>query len=312
MNDDKNEYDFSVEIGTIKFEHPILPGAGYCKDEEHLNKLALSAASAVMLGSVTKEPRTGNEGNVYHNEREFSINSLGMPNRGVDYYLDNLGKILTLTKLRCKPVIVNVAGFSPDEYQELAAAMSHRFITMIELNFGCPNIWGENNEQKQIVSFNPRMIDDILQSLYITASDLGMCHPYLVKLSPYSDPGLLKVVAEVISNYQIVAAVTTCNTFPNGFAFNEKGKPALTMELGGVSGPAMLPIGLGQVMQFRKHLPDHIQIIGVGGINSGADVKKYLDVGATAVQVTTALVNEGPDVFGRLLTEYTDVLGETE
>jgi dihydroorotate dehydrogenase (fumarate) len=79
-----------------------------------------------------------------------------------------------------------------------------------------------------------------------------------------------------------------------------------------MAGPALKPIGMGQVKQFRAQLPERIQIVGVGGIRSGQDVLDYLRAGADAVAIATSLVEEGPAVFSRILSEYVDLVESGE
>ena len=130
------------------------------------------------------------------------------------------------------------------------------------------------------MSFHPEDIKEVLTWAGKSSK------PIWVKLSPYSDPGLLKEVAEVINEAPPpVAAVVTCNTFPNAYA----GKGAISPMggLAGLSGPALKPIALGQVVQFRKHLKEEIDVIGVGGITTGNDAVDFFEAGAKAVQCTT-------------------------
>lgn len=295
-----------IIIGGAAFEHQIMNGAGYCKDWDHVKKLAPSLCSAVVLGSVTKDPREGNPGDVYYGkvDEKFAINSLGMPNKGMSYFDKELPSMAELCKKHEKPLIVSIAGFTPSEYAELTARAWRAGVTFIELNLGCPNVWNDN-KQKPIASFEPTLIREILDRVEESIQTL---FPVLVKLSPYSDPSLLERVAEVLASRDNLAGIVVSNTFPNAMAFNEKGRPLIDNALGGLSGPPMLKIGQGQVKQFRKLLPETTAVIGVGGINSGQDVLDYIRAGATAVQITTALVNEGPYVFDRILREFTEVI----
>jgi dihydroorotate dehydrogenase (fumarate) len=296
----------SVQLGDVRFEHPLMNGAGYCKDEAHVKELIASASSAVVLGSITVEPRTGNHGDVYFTSRYFALNSLGIPNRGATFFQDKIPSMAQEAHAAGKPLIVNIAGFSVDDYGRLATVAREGGADLLEVNFGCPNIWSQTGEQKRIFSFDPKTMSEILEVLQTVWEEE---QSITVKLSPYSDPALLKEVAAIVANYQSVIAITTTNTFPNAFAYNDAGRPAITLGLAGLSGPVMKAVGLGQVIQFRAVLPQHIAIIGVGGITSGKDMLDYLKAGATAVQLTTALINEGPNVFSRILSEYIEIAG---
>ncbi len=291
-------------------EHPIMNAAGTCKTLEQVEKLARSASSAIVVGSLTDQPRAGNSGEAYYTSPHFSLNSLGLPNGGWGYYRDNLLPMSRIAHDVGKPLIVSVAGFNRDEYLHLALAALTCGADFVELNLGCPNVW-ESGEQKRIPSLDPALTSSILDwvntNLEIAHSGWGA--RVSVKVSPVSDPYTLSRLAKslVYSDFEMV---TACNTFPNGFAYDEKGMPAITAGngLAGVAGPALKPISLGQVRQLREHLPPEMAIIGVGGIASGQDVMDYLRLGALAVQVGTAYLDRGEVVFSDILREYVEIL----
>ncbi len=309
--------DLHTQVGSLVLESPVMNGAGWAKDRTHVNDLARSASAAIVVGSITVLPRTGNSGNVFeflcNNEgtpNGSALNSLGIPNPGKEYYERNLSNFAHVAGVENKPLIVSVAGFSLEEYIELAVLAAHSGASMVEFNFGCPNIW-HGTAQHRIVSFNPELIARILGA---TKKVVSQRATIAVKLSPYSDPFLLAEVASVVAESGCVSAVVTMNTFPNAFAWKARGKRLITPASGraGLSGAGIKPIALGQVEQFRSLLPSEISIIGVGGVRSGQDVIEFLDAGANAVQVVTALMNEAPGVvFSRILTEYTELLEGT-
>lgn len=176
-----------------------------------------------------------------------------------------------------QPLAVSVAGFSIDDYVTgVEKFMTVKGVEAIELNFGCPN-----TEHSKIMSFDPSSLDTLFRRL-----EESVRLPIWVKFSPYSDPGLLKEVATVVNTAaSTVKAVVTCNTFPNAYAGNDKISP--NNALAGLSGPALKPIAVGQVIQFRQHLNPIIDVVGIGGIITGNDVVNFLDAGAKAVQMTS-------------------------
>ena len=294
----------SVELAGVRLEHPVMSAAGMCKHTEDARKLARSASAAVMIGSITVLPREGNSGDVYRTERGFSLNSLGLPNPGKESYVKELPVMAELARGAGKPLIVSTAGFSPDENGQLTEVAFDNGADIVEVNLGCPNVW-QGSEQKRIASFDPQLV---AQTLEVVGEYVGLDAPVGVKLSPFSDPFLLTEIAEVLKASPVVKFVTAVNTFPNAFNFNGDGRPSITPGegLAGMAGPALKPIGLGQVHQLRKLLPDSIQIIGVGGVTGGQDVIDYLRKGAVAVQVATAYVDRGEQVFSDILTELVD------
>lgn len=301
----------SVSLAGLSLEHPVMNAAGTCKRTEDVERLSRSAAAAIVIGSMTVLPREGNSGQVYQQASggRFSLNSLGLPNGGKDYYMKALPETVKIAHDAGKPLLASAAGFSPSEYAELATLALDAGADLVELNLGCPNVW-QGSDQKPIASFNPDLVGEILGEVQ---EAIGTEKPVSVKLSPYSDPELLTTIAGRIANSPLVKVVTTTNTFPNAFGFDQQGRPLIRVTgqadeaLAGLGGPAMKAIGLGQVMQFRKLLPERIQIIGVGGISTGSDIQEYLQVGAIAVQVATAYLRDGQhdeNVFSRLLMQW--------
>lgn len=294
-------------LGSLELEHPLMNAAGTCKSLEDVQRFVRSDVSAILVGSITMEERQGNEGNVYFKSPHFSLNALGMPNRGAMYYKVVLPEMVRIAHAAGKPLGVSVAGFNTDEYGQLSELCLGSGVDFIELNLGCPNIW-DGGVQKRIVSFDPMSVANVLSTVeadFPTDVTLG------VKLSPYSDPELLRDVASIIADEPSpVRYVATSNTFPNGFAFDGTGHSAIGVQRAGVSGGAMKAIGMGQVDQFREYLPVSIALVGVGGIFGGQDVADYLHIGAASVQVSTAYwnANEGAAVFGRILAEYMELV----
>lgn len=266
------------QVGGISLPSaPIMIGAGVCKSPQTTWKW-LNVAP-VVSGSYTPERREGNKGDrLFYPDTEeelravgFGLNSFGMPNMGFAAASEFAGYH------GGQPLVISVAGFSVDDYVTgVKQFVTVEGVVAIELNFGCPN-----TEHGKIMSFDTRSLDTLFRRL---GEFVG--RPIWVKFSPYSDPGLLMEVAMVVNSAtSTIKAVVTCNTFPSAYA----GKNAISPMggLAGLSGPALKPIALGQVIQFRQHLVPEIDVVGIGGINAGNDVVDFLDVGAKAVQMTS-------------------------
>lgn len=287
-------------------------GAGpECKSLEEVERLARSAVSAIMVGSITVAKRPGNPGNVYYNvPGVFSLNSLGLPCRGREYYYENLPEMARLARDVGKPLFVSIAGFSPVEYGELAELVLTRGGDLLEINLGCPNIWSGSG-QKQIACFDMTTTQIILQKVEDVCVRYHKHIPVAVKVSPFTDSYRLAELANFFAHSPLIVAVTATNTLPNAFAFNERGASAISPELSGglagLAGPALKQIALGQVMQWKQLLPKHIDVIGVGGICLGEDVRDYLQIGASAVQIATEYANRGPRVFSEILHKYLEL-----
>ncbi|KQC38554.1 dihydroorotate oxidase [Frankia sp. ACN1ag] len=306
-------------LAGVALEHPVMNAAGTCKSVRDVDVFARSAVAAIVVGSITRQPRTGNAGNVYWPGRVYSINALGLPNRGLDYYGAHLPGMVERAHEAGKPLIVSVAGFDVGEYRELAEVVAQAGVDLIELNLACPNVW-DGGAQKRIACFDPGQTAAICTAvgdalLARAGGDPAGRVPYGVKISPFSDPAALAelaaVLAELAGRPGGPRFVTAVNTFPNALVIDADHRPVVDVELAGMSGLALKPVGLGQVRQLRRLLPDTVDIVGVGGVGEGRDVAEYLQAGAAAVQAATAFWNRGedPSVFGSILAGWIDAGG---
>lgn len=301
--------DFEKQLARLEFEHPIMNGPGWaCKTIEEVEVLAASASSGIMVGAITKEARLGNPGDTACFDIPYlSSNSLGMPNGGRDYY-ENEGALVRMVEIAhavSKPIIVNVAGFSLEEFVGLAFFVQESGADIIQLNLSCPNIHDEGKKKGRIFAFDLDMTRDI-----VTAVRNALIIPIDVKLSPMSDPIQREEMAYLMKELG-VDVVTLCNTFPNVLIYGEDLKPAIysklpqsTITMGGMGGPAMKPISLAHVALFRSILSPDQCIVGIGGAENGRDVIEYEEAGADIVQVTTAHAVRGTKVFDQMLSEY--------
>jgi dihydroorotate dehydrogenase (fumarate) len=291
--------DLTVRLAGIRLDHPLMNAAGTCRTVEEARKLILAPTAAVMIGSITVQPRPGNSGEVFWPTEDFSLNSMGMPNPGINYYRQHLPEIIALANRVNKPVFVSVAGFSPSEYVALTAQAFSPGAALVELNLSCPNVW-EAGQQEKIACFDPSYTARILRTV---EGQVGPRASIAVKLSPFSDPAMLSTMAKVIGDSKLVKVVTTSNTFPNALSLDEQGKPRIATGdgLAGLAGKALRPIALGQIKQLRQLLPERIQLVGVGGITKAQDILDFQRAGATAVQIATDYFVRGERAFVSLL-----------
>jgi dihydroorotate dehydrogenase len=287
-------------LAGIPLEHPLLNAAGTAKTLAEVERLARSAVAAVTVGSITSAARDGNAGEVFAARDGYAVNALGMPNRGAGFYRDELPRMAEVTRQAGKPLIVSVAGFSPDEYGALTSLAASAGADLVELNLGCPNVW-DDGTQHRIASFDPELVARSVAAAVAAADGV----PVGAKLSPLADPTLLAEVAAALAGSD-VRFVVSCNTFPNGLALRPDGRSAIDVEYGGVSGGAMKPIALGQVGQLRRRLPPAIDLVGAGGVRRGRDIEDFRHAGAVAVGAATLFwtAGEDPRCFGDLLADW--------
>ncbi len=256
------------------------------KTPEDIEALADTYVDIITVGSITYEERTGNpEPRLYMGDG-YTLNSLGMPNRGAKYYTEQLPGMIKTAHEAGKELSLSIAGFKTEEWVELARVGDIAGVDSLELNLGCPNV-SINGEQKPIASFDIASIEEIVESVRAVTQ-----LPLSLKLSIYSNPAELQAVAKRITELGMIDTVVTSNTFPN--AYMSKGEDDVLANIyGGLSGHDIQPIALGQVRQFRQHLPDTIGVIGVGGIETIDDVERFRRIGASGIQAATLIVRRG-------------------
>ena len=288
-----------VTIAGIQFGNTLMNGAYINSKTLGDGKLlAESNSGAVVLGSISIKPRKANPGQGYwrHKERFFALNSFGMPNGGLPYFEKALPAAVKLAHDNNKPLIANLIGFSNQEFAELVKFAEQAGADMAELNFGCPNVW-DDGSQEHILSYHPKLVRAALKEIAKSKPKIKIC----VKISPLP-PDILNEVAGEIVKSRIVQAITATNSYPNtAITTGAQENNGPSDMLVGMTGRALKPISLGVVKQLGKLLPDSIDIIGCGGISSANDVNDFLAAGAKAVQIATALKDDGLSVFDKIL-----------
>lgn len=271
---------------------------------DQLQEICLSNAAFITVGSYTLAPRIGNSGNVFNGDPDFSLNSLGLPNLGLNYLKSHGREMVNLAHQYEKPIYLSVAGFTPDEYRILSCQGFECGFDGVELNLGCSNLV-DGGRRKSIANFDLAVVDEILHAVGPPTQESIL----LTKVSPMTNPNDIVDLAELISHYPVFAVVTM-NTLPNCLDFDNDGRsviqtPDATGWSGG-SGKSILPFALGQINQWHKALPSNMQVWGVGGVHTGDSVRKMLLAGASMVQVGTALFVYGPRIFSDIVSEYLD------
>lgn len=268
------------------------------KTMEDVEVLTKSVCGAIVVGSITTQPRKPNSGRGYwlHKERFFSLNSYGMPNGGIPYFQKHLPEMVEIAHSTNKPLIANLAGFSKEEFKTLIKLAEQSQADIAELNFGCPNVW-DGGKQKRILSYHASLVKNMLHYLAKQPPRIKIA----IKISPLP-PDILHEVSKALVDSGIVQIVTATNSYPNSSLTTGTQTSADSKDvLAGLAGRALKPISLGVVKQLHETLPKHIDIIGCGGISSANDVKDYLAAGAKAVQIATALKEEGPSIFEKIM-----------
>lgn len=251
----------------------VMNAAGTAKTLQEAKEV-LKYSDRVMLGSYLPYHHYGKSGSKPDVFGEFySLNRRGVPTQG-DMEWSEICK--ELCRIPGKEVWVSIAG-RPDDLIEGAEIALAAGASYVELNLSCPNL------DIPIVSYYPQKIKECLD---FDLTNVG------VKLAPILDMGLLYEVTKCLRDVEFVTSTNTVPNCCNTEDFEVK-------DLMGMSGAAIKPIGLGQIIQLRRFLPEMF-LIGVGGIRSKQDAQDYLRAGANMCQVGTEIFKHGPQVLERL------------
>lgn len=283
------------------FENPFMNASGvHCMTHEELDELAASKAGAFITKSATLESRAGNPEPRYFDVPLGSINSMGLPNKGLDYYLDYA---LSYQEKQTRPLFFSVAGMSVEENLEmLRVIQKSNFNGITELNLSCPNVPG-----KPQVAYDFPLTKTILTEVF-----QFFTKPLGVKLPPYFDMAHFDEMAEILNQFPLTY-VNSINSIGNGLYIDPMTESVVIKPkdgFGGIGGEYVKPTALANVRAFYTRLNPSIKIIGTGGIRSGQDAFEHLLCGATMLQVGTELHKEGPAIFERLTAELTAIMDE--
>lgn len=280
---------------------------------EALSKVGESRAGAILSKSATlvKQdgnplPRIINKISLGPSLGEGSVNSEGLPNAGIDYYVSR-DTISELSKFG-KPYIVSLSGLSlKDNLEMLTRAFSADGVAAIELNLACPNVPG-----KPVIAYDFEQMEQVLTA--VSALPLFGTKPLGVKLAPYFDMPHFEKAVEIICKFKI-QYVVSINTIGNALfvdADNECAMIAPKGGFGGLGGGYVKQTALANVRMISKLLADKgrsdIDVVGVGGVSSGRDAFEMILCGARAVQIGTCHWTEGASCFNRIASELEEFM----
>jgi dihydroorotate dehydrogenase (NAD+) catalytic subunit len=226
--------------------------------------------SAFVSKTITPEPRAGNAPRRIWETPAGMINSIGLPNKGLEGFLaEDLPQLAELPV----PLIVSVMATNREEFSRLVREVGERDeVAALELNVSCPNV-----HSGLIVGEQPTETEALLEALRPLTEK-----PLIVKLTPnVANPEAVAVAAEEGG----ADAVSLINTLKASAIDPATGEPAIAAGHGGLSGPAVRPIALQQLRAVRAAV--ELPLVGMGGIASGADALEFLASGATLVAVGT-------------------------
>jgi dihydroorotate dehydrogenase (NAD+) catalytic subunit len=288
--------ELAVRVASIPLRNPFLLASGIWGESGASLAGAWSAgAGGVITKSIGEKPRPGYPNPTVEEYSEWGLlNAMGLPNPGMDEY----PREVAVARAAGATVIGSVFGGDAEEFARLASRMEGTGVVALELNLSCPHAEGYGTE----IGSEPADVEEIVRAVTKVVRI-----PVIAKITPNSpDPAALAVAAEK-GGAAAVSAINTLRALAIDVTLH---RPVLAHGLGGLSGPAIKPVGLACVWQIYERV--RIPIIGVGGISTADDALEYLMAGARAVEVGTAVTRGGIAVFGRLasgLSARLDALG---
>ncbi|MGA1848964.1 MAG: dihydroorotate dehydrogenase [Thermoplasmatota archaeon] len=278
-----------VDFATLHLSNPLLLASGIA-DETGASMAAAvrKGAGGVVTKSLSLEPRDGHP-NPCVVELPFGmLNAMGLPNPGIGSYGEEIAGFRRLTGGRT-PIIGSIFGSTIDEYADAASAVAEHGVDAVEINGSCPNAKGLGLQFGQ----DPGVIDELVRAV-VSAVEV----PVFFKLTPAASNIVELALAAQDAGADGLVAI---NTMPAMKIDIRTGRPILSNTTGGLSGPAIRPIGVRCVHQICSSSEIEVPVIGVGGIATWEDVVEYIMAGAAAVQIGTSVSWSNLDVFSMIL-----------
>ena len=281
----------AVDFAGIPMKNPVALASGTCGFGRELSEyFDLERLGGISVKGLTIHPREGNEGIRVWETPSGMMNSVGLENPGVEGFITSELPRLQALDLA---VIVNLSGFTIEDYLAGMELLEGKEFDILELNISCPNIKAGGMSfgvKAQTAGEAVRQIRRVCK------------HKLMVKLSPNAEDiaSVAKACEEAGAD-----ALSLVNTFLALAVDVKKKKPVFNNIYAGLSGPAIKPIALRMVHQVAKAVS--IPVMGMGGITTWQDAAEFVMAGASAVQVGTATFIK-PDIAIDIINGLEDYL----
>ena len=265
-----------VKFCGVDFKNPIVPASGtYGYGREYESLYPLSTLGGISVKGTTLHRREGNPAPRVAETPAGMLNSVGLQNGGVDKFLSyELPNLVT----KDTRIIANIAGSTIEECAELAAKLKGSDIDMIELNISCPNV------KQGGAAFGT---DCTIAGQVTRAVKDNSDKPVMVKLSP-NVTSIVDIAKSVEANG--ADAISLINTLLGMRIDINTGRPILKNNVGGLSGPAVVPVAVRMVWQAANAV--YIPVCGMGGVSTWEDAVEIMMAGASLVQVGAAIFHD--------------------
>lgn len=261
-----------VNICGVEFKNPVMTASGtFGSGREYSEFVDLNRLGGVVVKGVADKPWKGNDAPRIAEVFGGMLNSVGLQNPGVDYFIK---EDISFLRQYDTNIIVNVCGHSIEEYVNVVKRLRGEDVDMLELNISCPNV----SEGGMAFGTDCTMIEKVVSAVKKEADK-----PLIVKLSPNVTDITETAKAAVAGGAD---ALSLINTLTGMKIDIYKRKPVLSRKIGGMSGPAVKPVALRMVYQVCKCVD--VPVIGLGGISTAEDAIEFIMAGAAGIAIGTA------------------------
>lgn len=265
--------DMKVNIAGVVWNNPVCVASGtFGFGREYGEYFDLNKLGAISVKGLTLKERQGNKSPRIAQTSAGILNSVGLQNPGVERFIKD--ELPFLKKYSAK-VIANMAGSTIEEYAMMAEILSESDVDMLEMNISCPNV----KEGGVAFGTDAKTVEKITYETKKYAKK-----PLIVKLSPNVTDIVSIAKAAEAGGADVLSLINTLLGMK--IDINTK-RPVLHNNVGGLSGPCVMPVAVRMVWQTSKEVD--LPIIGMGGIMSGSDAAEFMLAGADAVMVGTGL-----------------------
>ena len=290
----------STSLCGVALPNPLILASGILgTGAELMARVARNGAGAVTAKSCSLEARAGHPNPTVLAWEHGLINAVGLANPGVEAEVEELARAVALLEPLGAALIASIFADTVENYARVARRIVEAGPDLLEVNISCPNVHDE---------FGTPFAADAAAAAGVTeavkAAVAGSV-PVLVKLSPN-----VQDIATIARAVEAAGAdgITAINTLPGMVIDIHARRPVLANRTGGLSGPAVRPLALRCVYEIHRAV--NLPIVGTGGVGSGRDAVEMIMAGATAVGVGSAVYDEGPGAFRRILGEMEELMAD--
>ena len=295
----EEEECLETDLLREKIPNPFGLAAGFDKSAEVYNSLFKLGYGFVEVGTVTPKQQFGNlKPRVFRLEKDRAlINRLGFNNHGSEIISKRIANNLPTGFLG-----INIGPNKDTENKEedyyLCLTKLSSYAGYITVNISSPNTKGLRNFHDQ------RKLEKLLTGLNKIKKDKNILKPIVIKLSPDINNDEISQIIELILKYKIDGIIISNTTDGNRENLFDNQKD----EIGGLSGQPLKDLSTNLIKKFYKDTKRKVQIIGVGGVDSGLAAFEKISAGANAIQLYTGMVYKGPGIVKEMKKELISIL----